>query len=400
MAYNFPDSPTYNEVFGVYKWDGEKWILAAGGVGDDSLIPFKWNSADISSGMTLAQSDITVEHMSGTTEGVRANKVITGKKVFAVHFDSWSGSGTRIGVTRAALDLAATNLGTTTDSVVFNTPLGTVLYNGSPVATYTAVGAAYLVLVAFDDSGGSGAIKIWFGHMAYGGSPTWNGNPSAGTSAAKSDLTTGPWFPVVGNVNVGPTERVTLVPVPVGAIPSGFTAMDPNVSPIWVGSMWQPLTGAGGPLGAAFNLRQEIPASWIFRGGTQVRLTYQAATGGMTVNHATIAQKAASGDAWDWQPGTDAQVTFSSAASSGAIASLTRMTSDVITYTLDETKAHICGIMHLSTTDNMASTSNPNGFANHILFSSTDALNTADVSGYSTFANAVRSLVGIEVPYV
>jgi hypothetical protein len=33
MAYNFPDSPSYNTTFGAYKWDGEKWILAAGGIG-------------------------------------------------------------------------------------------------------------------------------------------------------------------------------------------------------------------------------------------------------------------------------------------------------------------------------------------------------------------------------
>jgi len=39
MAYNYPDSPTLNQVFLDYKWDGEKWILAVGGIPVTSALP-------------------------------------------------------------------------------------------------------------------------------------------------------------------------------------------------------------------------------------------------------------------------------------------------------------------------------------------------------------------------
>jgi hypothetical protein len=31
MAYDFPNSPAFNDTYGRYKWDGEKWILIVGG---------------------------------------------------------------------------------------------------------------------------------------------------------------------------------------------------------------------------------------------------------------------------------------------------------------------------------------------------------------------------------
>jgi len=31
-VFNFPDNPTYGQVYQLYTWDGEKWILTVGGV--------------------------------------------------------------------------------------------------------------------------------------------------------------------------------------------------------------------------------------------------------------------------------------------------------------------------------------------------------------------------------
>jgi hypothetical protein len=36
---NFPDAPVFGQTFGVYVWDGEKWVVSATGTGGVSEAP-------------------------------------------------------------------------------------------------------------------------------------------------------------------------------------------------------------------------------------------------------------------------------------------------------------------------------------------------------------------------
>jgi hypothetical protein len=218
----------------------------------------------------------------------------------------------------------------------------------------------------------------------------------------QSDLDAGPWYPAFGTISAGPGDRVTLVPVPANAIPTGFTAANPDDSgTIWVPSFWTPLTSNSGDLGANFNLRQEVPASELSRSGSQVRCTFEASTSeACTWSHVTIGQKAASGDAWDVESGTNTQVTFDAGSASKVASAGTRIVTDAITFSLDETKAHHVGEYFGGGTssDNMRGRT-ATGFTNYIKFAA-DELNTENATGYSTFANIIRGMVGIEVPFV
>jgi hypothetical protein len=65
MAFNFPNSPTYNQVFEAYSWDGEKWILAVGGVPVTNISSIITSSASVS-----VDENATLAHALTANEAV------------------------------------------------------------------------------------------------------------------------------------------------------------------------------------------------------------------------------------------------------------------------------------------------------------------------------------------
>jgi hypothetical protein len=174
-----------------------------------------WNSADKSPGITLSNGDTTALHASGTAEGVRGTLALSGKKCWAMTVNN--ANAWRAGIATLAHDLNATNLGAGTANVIV-TSGGSVIFNGGTLAVYTAVANGENLLVAFDDDAGD----IWFGRQT-----GWNGDPAAGTGAAKADVSTASdWYPVFGTTGVGPSGQVTLIDFPI-VVPTGFIALNP-----------------------------------------------------------------------------------------------------------------------------------------------------------------------------
>lgn len=359
----------------------EAWI-------DESAAPqFSWNSADKTAGLTLSQNDLTLEHFAGATEGARGPIALTGKQIFAIHNDT---TGWDAGLAKLSHNLDTTSLQSATTAVGYRWSNGIVGFNSGVIQVYAAVAQGEIGLCAFDATAGD----VWFGKVAVNGTVTWNGDPGAGTGAAKADLDAGPWYPAVTTGS----GRCTIVAVPVAAIPSGFTAYDPtDENDIYVASYWRQLTASDSDGWNGNNVRQQVPAANLSRGGSTIRVTLQAGDAQQaTFSHATFMEQAGAGDAWDGT-GAVGELLFSGVAS-GTAAAAGRITTDGLTFTLDETKAYIVGMYFGAGTgaDNIKSLAD--GSFGAYFKAGADDISTANVAGYSSMGN-VRGVVGVEVLY-
>lgn len=146
-----------------------------------------------------------------------------------------------------------------------------------------------------------------------------------------------------------------------------------------------------------FNMRQHIAASLLSQSGSKFRLTLQSGSGseGAQISGMYAGHAAGSGDAYDFD-GTQVQVTVASS-SSFTVAANSTVVTDEITYTFNEASnfiiaAHFNNGSHDTVRAKNAVPGNTNYFK-----SAASEVATANVTGYSTTANALRLVSLIEV---
>ena len=146
---------------------------------------------------------------------------------------------------------------------------------------------------------------------------------------------------------------------------------------------YNPGTPAGSATGNE-NFRSALPANSFIYNSTQIRISITGGANLTTVTGAFVGQKAASGDAYDMEPGTIIQVTFDGN-NTYALANGETKYSDWMTYSFDKTKEYITSI---GTTGGYHVTSGGDGHNNYFKDNAQADAGTADVTGYT--ANAQR----------
>lgn len=348
----------------------------------------EWNPADKSAGILLSNDDKTAHHVSATTEGVRALHALAPKTCFALAIDN--ASGWRAGIATAAHTLDSVNLGAGTANVII-TQAGTVFFNSGALQAYGATAQGGVLLVGYDDG------KIWFGS-----GETWNGNPAAGTGAAKADVAAGEWFPVFGTTGVGPSGKVTFVPFPAAALPAGWTAIEPE--PIPGGGHWRSAFHTNFSTDSnswnATNFRQVLAAALITKGGTKYKLRLSAGSGEpFTYQALRAGHGATSGDAYDFDAAdTDAARTVTVGAAQGTtIPAGTTIETDEKTYTIDDARNFVIWCYPNGGTSADQTRSGTLTNATNLNKAGASDAGAQDATGYSTTASTVRLVAEVLV---
>jgi hypothetical protein len=156
---------------------------------------------------------------------------------------------------------------------------------------------------------------------------------------------------------------------------------------------FSPTAGTDNLACGGFHFRIRIPASQITYSGAQVRLTFQAETGlskGFIIYHCSIAEAGTTTTA----AATPTVVTFNSGSASATVATGSTVTSDAITFAVDESKSYLiildCGGTHdgYSNTGGMALTKSVTGAQTYYI----EYLNTASKTYDSYNQTSVASV--------
>jgi hypothetical protein len=146
-----------------------------------------------------------------------------------------------------------------------------------------------------------------------------------------------------------------------------------------------------------FNLRQHLADTLLAESGTKFRITFQGnhLSENADVDSCHAGHAAGAGDAYDLD-GTQVQVTVGGSATF-TIPQNATIVSDEIAYTFDETKAFIVALhFNNSAADNIEGAASVTG-ATAYSKSAASETGTANVTGYSSTASAVRAIQKIEV---
>lgn len=99
--------------------------------------------------------------------------------------------------------------------------------------------------------------------------------------------------------------------------------------------------GSAGTGYTGYTVRAKFAASALSTNGSQVRVTLRSGGQALTINNCYIGEAAASGNAWDFAA-TPTRITFDGGSNGfSGLSSSTNKASDLVTFTLDETKNYI-----------------------------------------------------------
>jgi len=234
MAYNFPNSPAVDDIFGRYKWDGEKWILTVGGRPKPPPPTVTWDPTTIN-GVTLSGGNLSVTNngYDDMNQGARvasANGKSTGKHYFEIILTNLQNTGGNIvncwGV--AMVSSSYYGVGSAGSGAVTMGQNGTVIMNGSGMggASVGQRATGDVIGVAVDLTN----KRHWF-RVAPSGNWNNSGTANPATNVEGIDIsvltgvlapicTFGYWSTTPGNIftaNFGASAFI-------GAVPSGFAS--------------------------------------------------------------------------------------------------------------------------------------------------------------------------------
>jgi 6-phosphogluconolactonase (cycloisomerase 2 family) len=153
--------------------------------------------------------------------------------------------------------------------------------------------------------------------------------------------------------------------------------------------------------GAAFNgytVRQVVDSGQLTRSGSKVKISFKGTTtDGNSISSCYIGLKASSGDAYDFAS-APTQVTFNGGSAGFSVTSTTAVTSDEISFEIDETKSYVIAFRVTSGFNNWAATVNAGSNQVWAKSASNDA-STVNATGYTNFSSTgeVLGISKIEV---
>lgn len=183
--------------------------------------PTTWSTSDKTANVSITNSGFTATCSAAGLDGVRAVKgVSTGKFYFEVNLTGSTSLNVLIGIAKSAAVLTSGGPGVDVNGWGYYSSDGRGYTNGSPNGVAVTYTASDVIGIGFDATNG----KLFFSK-----NNTWinSGDPVAGTNAAFTGLTSGPYYPSVGDGTSGVVTNICATNFGhapfAGTLPAGYT---------------------------------------------------------------------------------------------------------------------------------------------------------------------------------